>query len=89
MISHWLRVLGSTTLTTVWSTASTAGGPQWLQELLGSLAVPPGPIVRDQGKQQWWLLVCTHSVAGASCRYLCSGRASCRHTCSEEGWGHQ
>lgn len=45
-------------------------GPQWLQGMLGSSVDLPGPVARDQGRQQWWAEseVCTHMASGSSFR---------------------
>lgn len=83
VMSPQVRPLGPTTLT-LWSL-------KWLQVLLISSVVPPGPVARDQGRL--WLLLelvaYTHTVVAASCRCLCSGRVGCRHTYSGGGQGQQ
>ena len=72
---QWLRLMGPTTLTSVWSFV--VGSLQWLQWLLGLAA-------GDQGRHWSWLepVVCTHLAVGASCRCLFSGSGCCRHTYS-------
>lgn len=54
MMSFWLRSLGSMESTTVvlgeHCRVSTVAG-----KLLESLVASPGPMARDQGRQQWWL----------------------------------
>lgn len=57
-----LRLLVSVVLTIVWSMVNTSGGPQCLQEILGSSAVPLGPVSRDQSgrgddQSQWHTLI--------------------------------
>lgn len=49
---HQLRPLESTASSIAWFLASVSGHPQWLPGLWGSTAVPLGPAVRDQGRQQ-------------------------------------
>lgn len=85
MMALQLRPLGSTASTTSWSLVSAPPGLgvgvgtvclRWLQGLLRFLVAIPVPKARNQGRQWQWpkLVVCTHSVAGVSCRCLCGGR---------------
>lgn len=48
MVSHQLRLLGCTAKTTAWSLVAQLwrGGAQCLQELLGSSAASPDPVIR-------------------------------------------
>ena len=51
VMSLWLKLLGSTALTTVWSLVTIVEGREGQQDLVGSSAVPPGLVARDQGSQ--------------------------------------
>lgn len=67
------------------------GGSQWLQRLLGSLVVPPGPSAGDQGWQQWWLGpgVCTHLAVGTAAGAYVMAGAGCKYPCGVGGQGRQ
>lgn len=55
---------------------SDTGSPQRRQGLLESSAVSPDPAAMDQGKQQWWLELCTQELWGLAAG-ACSGRGNC------------
>ena len=85
--SLWFRLPISIASTTEWSLMNTAGSPQRLQWLLGSLAAPLGPRSRTGGgewnqwctyTQLWGSAIDAYAVAGASRRHTpslgCQGR---------------
>lgn len=67
-ISIQFRPLRSTA-TTVWFMASISSCLQWLQGFLCSSAATPGPVARNQSRQQWWLkLVISTHCGGHGCQ---------------------
>ena len=77
-----LRLSESTPLTIMWSLASIVGGPQWLQGLLGSLAVPLDPVAREQSRWQWgqsWWCAQTWLQGPVSGTYVVT-ESCCRHS---------
>lgn len=90
MIPLWLTPLGTTALTALLSLVSTTVSVV-ASRVFGSSAMPPGPAVRDQGRQCLWLnlVVCRKS---ATATYVVAG-ATYRHTLiirereGSKGWG--
>lgn len=82
MLSLWLRLVESSTLTTMWFLASTVRSLQWFQGLLGSSTASPGPVTVFHRRQQLWpkivvLHACLQGPASGAC--VVAG-AFCRHT---------
>lgn len=54
MVSYWLRQLEATIGTTECPLTRAARSVQWIQGLVGSAVVFSCPVVRHQGRPQWW-----------------------------------
>lgn len=87
VMSHQLKLLRSTALTTLCTLACAVMSPQWLKGLLGSSAGLP--VTRDQGRQWWWLdlVECTHLAEYTSCSCLCSDETVCSPVITHSGGG--